>query len=205
MRRRAFIVGLSGAAAWPLAVRAQQQAMPVIGFISAGAVAAQPYVTSFLQGLREAGFVEGQNVTVFRYSLDGQSDRLPTVLDDLIRRRAAVIFVGGRGRGNLSVRGSGLIFTRAAEEAIPVVEVGPFVPKFMSTETYFSKQYFQAGMHVGRILKGDTVHDDPPLSFVQQLLFTVIGSLVLFAGLRLGRRRKAAQIETPAPSETPPT
>ena len=94
MRRREFIVGLGGAAAWPMVVRAQQPAMPVIGFLRSTPLAPfQSLVTAFGQGLREAGFVDGQNVAiVYRYA-DNQVDRLPALVAELIRLRAAVIVV----------------------------------------------------------------------------------------------------------------
>jgi putative tryptophan/tyrosine transport system substrate-binding protein len=91
MRRREFIAGL-GAAAWPLAARAQQPGIPVVGFVdTASADAAARYAAVFRKGLGETGYVEGQNVTVEYHWLEGQYDRLSALMADLVRRRVAVI------------------------------------------------------------------------------------------------------------------
>jgi putative ABC transport system substrate-binding protein len=93
LRRREFIAGLGGAAAWPVVARAQQGALPVVGFLSAQSAEVDYKDTTipFLQGLKEAGFVEGQNVAVeYRYA-ENQLDRLPALAADLVRRRVAVI------------------------------------------------------------------------------------------------------------------
>jgi putative tryptophan/tyrosine transport system substrate-binding protein len=97
IKRRQFIVGLGSLAAWSVTARAQQPTLPVIGFLSAQSAELdyKNVTVPFLQSLKEAGYVAGQNVAVeYRYA-DNQYDRLPALAVDLVRRRVAVIVAGG--------------------------------------------------------------------------------------------------------------
>ena len=121
MKRRAFLALLGGAATWPLAARGQQPVIPLVGFVTG---LSSNYVVgrkpAFRQGLREVGYVEGQNVVVEYHSVEGQSGRLPGVVTDLIDRKVAVIVaVGGTDPA---------IAAKAATTTIPIVFISAADP-----------------------------------------------------------------------------
>ena len=114
IRRRELLAALGGAAAWPRVARAQQAAMPVVVFLHPGAseVGARD-VAAFRKGLQESGYFEGQNVTVEYHWLEGQYDRLPTLLADVVRRPVTVIAIPGSGPTTRAAK--------AATATIPIV------------------------------------------------------------------------------------
>jgi putative ABC transport system substrate-binding protein len=117
MRRRELIAALAGAAAWPLAARAQQPALPVIGYLSSGTAAGfAPLLAAFRDGLNQTGYAEGRNVTIeFRWS-EGQDQRLPAFVADLIHRPVAMIVATGGS--------APAVAPTAATTTIPIVFTG---------------------------------------------------------------------------------
>jgi putative tryptophan/tyrosine transport system substrate-binding protein len=114
MRRRQFIAGLGGAAAWPVMARAQPAGLPIVAFINGSSQdASAAYAAAFRAGLRESGYIAGQHLTIEYHWLEGQYDRLPMLIADLVRRRVAVIATPGES--------TAAIAAKAATSSIPIV------------------------------------------------------------------------------------
>ena len=169
LRRREFIAGLGGAAAWPLAARAQQTGMPVIGYLSALGQNDRPNLRdAFRRGLGQAGYVEGRNVAIEYRFAENQPDRLPALVADLVTRKVAVIAATG-GTNPISA-------AKAATATIPIVFTyggdpvpAGFVTSFNRPGANITGVTFYSSLLIGKVL-----------GFLREMVpdATVIGLLV---------------------------
>ena len=114
LNRREVVTFLSGVVAWPFAARAQQSALPIVGYLSGATFeATREFVAAFQRGLADAGFAEGRNVAIEYRWAEGRNDRLPALAADLVRREVAVIAVGGSTPGAVAAK--------AVTQTVPIV------------------------------------------------------------------------------------
>jgi ABC-type uncharacterized transport system substrate-binding protein len=176
VRRREFIWLVGSTSIWPRGARAQKPAKPVVGFLNVGKSDTNAFLqTAFRRGLTEAGYIDGQNVTVEYHWAEGHFDRLPGLAADLVHRQVSVI-----AATRLRLRAGGLLvgtgeFLRSRAEQIVVLATRQNLPAIyqyrefakagglISYGTSLSDSYRQAGVYVARILKGERPGDLPVL------------------------------------------
>ena len=168
MKRREFIKLLGGAAvAWPLAARAQQAGMPVIGFLD-GQSFDPPLVMAFRQALKDAGYIDGVNVEIYYRSADGQVDRLLTLAGDMVGRRVAVIVTTGGAAAALAAYAATttipIVFASGADPIASGLVSGLNRPGSNATGVYIFQQVLE-GKRLG-LLRGLV----PPAALIAVLL-----------------------------------
>ena len=168
MKRRTFIVGLGGAAAWPGVARAQQPAMPVVGYLGSQSAGDEykNFTVPFLEGLKQAGYVEGQNVTIEYRWAENRSDRLPALAADLARRHVTVIVAPGIVAA---------LAAKAATTNIPIVFYTGTDPVAAGLVASLNRP--------GGNLTGSTILSDELVPKRLQLLRELIPDAVLFGAL----------------------
>ena len=167
MRRREFIALVGSAAVTPLAAHAQQSAMPVIGFLGTRAPGDDPQLlTEFRQGLKDAGYIEGQNVAMEYRFAENQYDRLPSLAADLVRRQVAVIVANGRA-------------AQAAKEATTTIPIA-FVAGFDPVEVGLVASMNQPGGNITGVTILDVGLGPKRLQLLHELVptATIIAALV---------------------------
>src|SRR5262245_28691568 len=183
MRRRSFLALIGGAAAWPLAARAQQAAVPVIGFLSGRSIAdSVAEVAGFRRGLAETGLVEGTNLAIeFRWA-EGRYDRLPALASELVGQGVAVMAAVGGGASGLAAKSATATVPVVFSSGGDAVKIGPRILGMAGRQglpaIYFSRDFVDAGglmsygpnlvdayrlvgVYCGRILKGEKPADLP--------------------------------------------
>jgi putative ABC transport system substrate-binding protein len=182
MRRREFMMLLGGAAvAWPLAARAQQPAMPVIGVLQVGTPNEDlTNLTALREGLRDAGYVEGRNLAVEYRFAENHYDRLPALAADLVRRQVAVIFASGGGVAPPAAK--------AATATIPIVFSGGFDPVQSGLVPSLNKP----GGNITRVSFANNISESKRLGLLHAMVpsATTIGVLINPDNASVGRQLK---------------